>query len=1347
MTENQENVYLNNNQDIQINNTQFIQNSQNFNQVFGGGIYIINFQNLFLDNSYFEDNNALNYGSAIYIYLGEYASITNTNFTNNQLNLTSIGKGGGIYAESLDEMLIINCNFLNNTANQNGGAVYAFDIQKLDVQSSKFVQNSAGRGAGIYTEMINKIMVQYSNFTLNFVSSFGGGIYANGQQTEILTDIIVTNNYFSNNTAARGGGIYILQYSMCTECLIQENYYINGFCTGFGGGGIFIENSSDFVLKYNQYINNDCLFTDFYSFAGGACMKIVSNAIVESEYLEKNKADNSGGMAILQSDFPQVYNVTLFDNYADYGGGLSVYQSSNIYLNTLVFEKNSAVYIGGLDQWASNYIYISNVIFNNNEAVLGAAGGLIYSCSIAEVNNATTFDNYAQSKAGIGVEYSSNILIKNSIFYQNSADKGGGGLQLIGLTNITLINITLYENQAFQGGGIYGNDITDLWAEDMVMYNNHAENWGAAINLQAVNNGTFKNMIIYQNQVENKNGGGLYLTLSVEIVLVNSHFYQNDAAVGGGVYLDDVQGLYMQNNTIYDNKAKNSDGGIAFYSIGNGEINDLFIFNNESGDSVGGIQISVSHNLKFNNTQVYNCRSTLYGGIYINEESENLQFFNLNLYDNQAQQYGGGIRLDQVLNINFINSNIFNNIAETDGTQFYITESGTVYFDNCLIQQTNATKSVKFIPQRGGVIYANDIDILHFYKTSIQNTQAQYYGGGIYLENIDQTIFNSSQIINSTLTMNDFHIESMGGGLYAKNINKFTIIDGLVQNCSSYLMGAGLYLLNTYQIEMLNSNFDLNKVTFNESIGLFEKNENYVLSQGGSIYFELSKNNVNKRIQINLKKLTFSNSAASSGASALFNLPPQANYDFTVQEIKLIKNKADIGTGIRFLGKYTENFQQLVKQQIQSKDCKGHIVEDLVFFGYYDNEYQINKDTSYFKICELDRYLVQGDHEYCVKCVDNGVCEGGYIPVYPKPGYWRAAIESKDDISLCSNEEWCLGNDTCKEGFTGVLCEVCDKLNDYETQGDGCSKCGSIGIILLKVFFYYICALIILTYQVYALNKKIQRRLISKSMLTIFDLPFMKVPLMTGLIKITVTHFQILQIITDGLGFQLPYQAVNTAQIIGYPNQIFSMSVSCLWKLNSKQTLEKFHYLVILYGFLISFSVLVILQAILFYLKQKKVFHTKPQYVSIVKCAFICYQLLMLPSVIQFCLEFMFCKEVSEKKYSLGDSNIQCDSNFYKYTIVPINTVLLVLIAFVVPMILNFKIRKMQKLNKLDDLNFSKKYGIIFSEYKKKHYYWEQVITYLKLILQLKGALSSQQVLLVQCPFNILAINYILHNI
>lgn len=33
-------------------------------------------------------------------------------------------------------------------------------------------------------------------------------------------------------------------------------------------------------------------------------MKIVSNAIVESEYLEKNKADNSGGMAILQSDFP-----------------------------------------------------------------------------------------------------------------------------------------------------------------------------------------------------------------------------------------------------------------------------------------------------------------------------------------------------------------------------------------------------------------------------------------------------------------------------------------------------------------------------------------------------------------------------------------------------------------------------------------------------------------------------------------------------------------------------------------------------------------------------------------------------------------------------------------------------------------------------------------------------------------------------------------------------------------------------------------------------------------------------------------------------------------------------------
>lgn len=31
-----------------------------------------------------------------------------------------------------------------------------------------------------------------------------------------------------------------------------------------------------------------------------------------------------------------------------------------------------------------------------------------------------------------------------------------------------------------------------------------------------------------------------------------------------------------------------------------------------------------------------------------------------------------------------------------------------------------------------------------------------------------------------------------------------------------------------------------------------------------------------------------------------------------------------------------------------------------------------------------------------------------------------------------------MGNDTCKKGYTGLLCENCDSLNDYAPAGESC---------------------------------------------------------------------------------------------------------------------------------------------------------------------------------------------------------------------------------------------------------------------------------------------------------------------
>lgn len=45
-------------------------------------------------------------------------------------------------------------------------------------------------------------------------------------------------------------------------------------------------------------------------------------------------------------------------------------------------------------------------------------------------------------------------------------------------------------------------------------------------------------------------------------------------------------------------------------------------------------------------------------------------------------------------------------------------------------------------------------------------------------------------------------------------------------------------------------------------------------------------------------------------------------------------------------------------------------------------------------------------------------------------------------IPCVNNPKMCLGNDTCLEGYTGLLCENCDFLNNYASSGVGeCSKC------------------------------------------------------------------------------------------------------------------------------------------------------------------------------------------------------------------------------------------------------------------------------------------------------------------
>lgn len=71
----------------------------------------------------------------------------------------------------------------------------------------------------------------------------------------------------------------------------------------------------------------------------------------------------------------------------------------------------------------------------------------------------------------------------------------------------------------------------------------------------------------------------------------------------------------------------------------------------------------------------------------------------------------------------------------------------------------------------------------------------------------------------------------------------------------------------------------------------------------------------------------------------------------------------------------------------------------------------------------------------------------------------------------CKNiPEACLGNDKCKEGHTGILCENCDIINNYSHRGKDCLKCDKRTNIYIQMLVFFLISCFILGNQIYGLS-------------------------------------------------------------------------------------------------------------------------------------------------------------------------------------------------------------------------------------------------------------------------------------
>lgn len=66
---------------------------------------------------------------------------------------------------------------------------------------------------------------------------------------------------------------------------------------------------------------------------------------------------------------------------------------------------------------------------------------------------------------------------------------------------------------------------------------------------------------------------------------------------------------------------------------------------------------------------------------------------------------------------------------------------------------------------------------------------------------------------------------------------------------------------------------------------------------------------------------------------------------------------------------------------------------------------------------------------------------------------------------------------------------------------------------------------------------------------------------------------------------------------------------------------------------------------------------------------------------------FLHCRSVGDSSYNSADSTIDCDERFFKRTVVPLSSSIVIIIGLIIPLSLWYKLFQLKKKNRLDSLS------------------------------------------------------------
>ena len=619
----------------------------------GGVLYVAEAANVTVNGSTLgeaENGNTATNGGAIYVRDGSVTIGNDTVLNGN----TASKDGGAIFAEGGIVTLENGAVLSENTA-ANGGAVKAVNGAEVNVAAVTLQNNVATTyGGAIAVEGATLNLGEGAVLEGNRAESFGGALYIHNYTYEVdktpegaeepvietvtlKANVTVDGASFNNNTALRGGAIYVAQneYTITNSQLsgnsaTEQNYgggaiystggigHLSGVTlannTSHKGGAVALHSESEFNVSSMTAIGNSATLnsSDELGVGGVFYLNNATLNLVEGEFDtiifgssvegEGNTAVDGGVIYAENKAVITIVAAEFIGNSATNYGGAIYAKASELAISgdATVFNANTSTNLGGAIFVTGSDVELTDVEMSENSATVN--GGAFYvTSSTVTINGGSFTRNTAVLGGAVYAVGGSQLIIENTEFSENSASSNGGAIaayhaELTISGENTVFNANTAANYA---GAIYLSNQTVEGATVGAILNmtggTFSENTaiaGGAINGRTNSEMTITGTVFRNNSATGgttQQGGGAILAYHNTATLSGVEMSGNSTAYYGGAVAALGATLTIKDNSIIDNNTGTTGAALQFRDGGTYTLTDITVTNNVASSNGNGV--------------------------------------------------------------------------------------------------------------------------------------------------------------------------------------------------------------------------------------------------------------------------------------------------------------------------------------------------------------------------------------------------------------------------------------------------------------------------------------------------------------------------------------------------------------------------------------------------------------------------------------------------------------------------------------------------------------------------------------------------------------------------------------